>query len=769
MPSPRLYDNLPHYMQLFDDQDQIIKFLCDVGLQPEFDIHLNFTRQLENYFNPDHPLAAARLDWLGQLVGLGAINGHYLGIGINPNWKNADKIRLIKSAWDYWQQKGTEPGIRKAIDLWLLWQRQSTRLTISQPIDQNAGVWTYQTPYNYNWGKSFNDIKYLASGDYPQQHQPEWIKLQHTTNYWQYGTVWNDSTIEATPAPLINTQGSRLGARHVWMEFECNEQDWSTVFPDYHTLALEIFPVLARQYPFIYFDLSNDTTLNLPRKEPDPGDGSVVIDFDVDGYYYGWMYPYPAIINPPPYIEETIVTTSFGFYPGFGYGQRWGSLGDTFTTTSTTTQTIQGYSGGWQWNSDRYGGEIVETTVIIDVEVFTTADYSMGWETRFGYVWNTSGDVTTESTETTITELGMRFWNGIDYTQEITSTITTEVDPTPALTWFTQYQTITEIIRTEIDPPSYESCSLWGIFIDAEIGTEKIEVITPEVAPNIRAELVGETVETVVISPTILGSIGWQWGYAYQSLFSYFEDILEAWDGDLFVDSIFAEGITLDDQLIIETLIDTSGLVLGNYQYYGQDEVTETIVTPEHLELLPTNMTATNWLYWTPSMLYPFMGSAEIITTVEQPIYDTVQLCNVPGRWTTKKIIRYEEIIIPPEDLDIPLEELYPLLSNALNGNQWRVLIETTNGVIVQNPTVIRLLNSQGSPMLKPIGNTGETVNLDFAMINTDCLVSSITVLLENTVVASINFDQIKDWSNQTALVIKLEVALNYEMAGGVI
>jgi hypothetical protein len=753
-------------MQLFDDQDQIIKFICDVGLQPELNAHLKFTQQLENYFNPDHPLAAPRLDWLGQLVGLGAIGGHYLGVGINPKWRNADKIRLIKNAWEYWQQKGTEPGIRKAIVLWLLWKQQSTKLTISQPTDKNSALWTYYTPYNYNWGKSFRDIKYFSSGDYPQEHRPEWIKLQSTTDYWHYGVTWNKGTIEASPAPIINTQGSRLGARHAWMEFECNESDWGTIFPDYHTLALEIFPVLARQYPLIYFDLSNNTKLDLPRKPVDPGDGSVVIDFDVDGYHYGWKYPYPAIFNPDPYIEETTVVTTFGFYPGFAYEQRWGSLGDAFTSTETTTETIQGYGGGVQWNSDRYSAEIIETEVIVTTEDFTTAEFSSGYGVSYGFLWNTLGEIITQSTVTTTTNLGSRYWNGVDYDFTSTSTTTTIIPPTPAIFWFTQYQTITEVIRTEIDPPSYTSCSLYGITIDTEVGTEEIEVITPAIAPNIRAELIGQTVETVVISPAIQGTIGWQWGYRYQSLFTYFSDILAPIEGDLFAEGIFAEGVFSSDQIIIETLIDTSDLVLVNYQCYGQDAVTETVITPEHIELLPANGTSTNWLRWTPSLMYPFLGSPEIITVVDQPIYDTVQLCNVPGRWTTKKIIRYQEIIIPPDQLSIPLEELYPLLGKALDGNQWRVLIETDNGIIVQKPTVIRLLNSQNDPILYPFGNAGETVNLDFAMINEDCLVNSITVLLESTVIASVNFEKPKDWSHQTALVVKLEVALQYQLMG---
>lgn len=766
MPSPRLYDNLPVYMQLFDDQDQIVKFICDVGLQPELDVQFNFTRQLENYFNPDHPLAAPRLDWLGQLVGLGAIDGHYLGIGINPKWKNSDKIRLIKNAWEYWQQKGTNPGIRKAIELWLLWNKQSTKLTISQPIENNAGVWTYQTPYSYNWGKSFKDIKYLASGNYYNTHQPEWVKLQHTTDYWRYNTVWNDSTIEATHAPVLETQGSRVGAKHVWMEFDCDEDDWDKVFPDYHTLALEMFPVLARQYPFIYYDLSNDTALSIPRKEVAPGDGSVVIDFDVDGYHYGWMYPYPAIIDPPPYIEETTVTTTFGFYPGFAYGQRWGSRGDTFTTTETTTQTIQGYNNGWRWNSDRYGGIFTTNQTTTTNENFTTAAYSCSYTTNYGFVWNTDGVVTSSSTVTTIVNVPTRLWNGISYQSQSTQTTSVVVPPTQSVNWFTQLQTITEIIRTEINPPAYTSCSLWGIYIDAQIGTEEIEVITPAITPNLRAILVPETVETVVISPAIQGTVGWEWGYKYQSQFRYFEDILEPISGDLFAEGVFADGITMDDQLIIDTLIDTSDSSLVSYQYSGRSANTQTVVTPEHIELLPTNQTSTYWLYWTPSLMYPFMGSEEIITTIEQPIYDTVQLCNVPGRWTTRKIIRYEEIIIPPDQLDIPLEELYPLLSKALRGDQWRVLIETTKGMIVQKPTVIRLLNAQGNPIAGALGNAGETINLDFAMINENCSVSSITVLLENTVIASVNFDKLKDWSNQTALVVKLEVALQYQTVG---
>ena len=761
MPSSRFFDNLPTYMQLFDDQD-IVKFICDVGIQPEFNTQLLFTQQLEGYFDPKNPLSFSRLDWLGQLVGLGAINGHYLGIGINPSWQNSDKIALIENAWEYWKKKGTIPGIRQAIALWLLWKQEETQLVIKKPLEGLQSWWQYGTPYDYNWNKSFSQLKYLGSGDYSQVTTPQGYELTQGVNHWQYGVLYNTGDVEASLATPQLSAGSRLGSRHVWLDFECTEDDWRQLFPDYHELALEIFPVLARQAPFIYYNLPS-ADLALPQQEFEAGQGTKEIILDVDGYHFGWHYPYSAFFNPEPYFTETTVVNEWGIYPGFGYGEQWGSLANSYSTTTTETVETQGYALGCAYG-DRYGARLIEVEITSVATEFDTTLYSMNYGDSYllGYWYNSTVEVITAETTEIVTKLGIKPWHGISYTSINPVTTIINVPAIAALPWYVNFHTSTEVIRTEIIPPPYTSCQVNGsIDLDIQTGVQSTEIVTPAIPPNIKGILTGATTEIVLVSPAILGTLGAQWNSPYLEQLVYFSDIVSAFDNELTLEGLTLDTIEVNQLLTTNNLIDISGVALKGYQFSGQAEVTETVITPPIFNLVQGYL-ATYYLSYGLGKWYPYQGNPEVITITQTPVYETVKVCNTPARWSTKKIISYQEIIIPPSQVKIPLLELYPSLGTALQGNQWRVLIETDKGLFVQHPTIIRLEDIEGATILNALGNTGESLVLEFVANSRDCLVRSITVLLENKVIISRDFIELLDWSNDTTLVIKADISLQY-------
>jgi hypothetical protein len=326
--SRRLYDMLPIYAQLADERG-VLQHICDVGVQPQLNIFYKLIALQEYLYDPDHPASFPHLDWLGQFVGLGKIEDHYLGIGINPNWENADKRNLIKKAWKYWQAKGTQKGIRQAIALWLLWDKAEDRqiLEIRLPLGrfpcEEPPNWvTYGTRYDHFRTQTFKDLQRVGWGDAPgNAYRPRYDIFANPKNNWLYGARYSDRRLIMTKPQEISTDFSRMGTFRPWVHFnELDEVDWHKIFPDILDLNPEIWiaPATPTVIGWFHFPARK---LKLERSLP-PEPQKYKHRFSCDGINYGDRYR-PRVVQEQ---EEVIVgERKWTFWDkSCHYGDRWG-------------------------------------------------------------------------------------------------------------------------------------------------------------------------------------------------------------------------------------------------------------------------------------------------------------------------------------------------------------------------------------------------------------------------------------------------------------
>lgn len=326
--SRRLYEMLPLYAQLADELG-ILQHLCDIGIQPQLNIFYKLIQLQEYLYDPDHPASFPHLDWLGQFVGLGKIEDHYLGIGINPNWKDTDKRNLIKKAWKYWQAKGTEKGIRQAIALWLLWDKSEDRqmLEIRLPLGrfpcEEPPNWvTYGTRYNHFRTQTFKDLQRLGWGDAPGRiYRPRYEIFTKPKNNWLYGERYSDRHLAFRKPQEISNDFSRMGTFRPWMHFnELGEEDWHKIFPDIFELNPEIWIANATPTVVGWFHFPA-REFKLERASP-PEPPKYKYRFSCDGINYGDRYR-PRVVKRK---EEAIVKTQKWTIldKSCHYGDRWG-------------------------------------------------------------------------------------------------------------------------------------------------------------------------------------------------------------------------------------------------------------------------------------------------------------------------------------------------------------------------------------------------------------------------------------------------------------
>lgn len=326
--SRRLYEMLPLYAQLADELG-VLQHICDVGVQPQLNIFYKLIQLQEYLYDPDHPASFPHLDWLGQFVGLGKIEDHYLGIGINPNWKDTDKRNLIKKAWKYWQAKGTEKGIRQAIALWLLWDKSEDRriLEIRLPLGrfprEEPPNWvTCGTRYNHFRTQTFKDLQRVGWGDAPGRiYRPTYDIFTKPNNNWLYGARYSDRQLAFRKPQTISTDFSRMGTFRPWMHFnELDEQDWHKIFPDIFELNPEIWIANATPTVVGWFHFPA-REFKLQRELP-PEPSNYKYLFSCDGVNYGDRHQ-PRVVKKK---EEAIVgKRKWTFWDkSCHYGDRWG-------------------------------------------------------------------------------------------------------------------------------------------------------------------------------------------------------------------------------------------------------------------------------------------------------------------------------------------------------------------------------------------------------------------------------------------------------------
>jgi hypothetical protein len=326
--SRRLYDMLPLYARIADELG-VLQQICDVGVQPQLNIFYKLIELQEFLYDPDHPASFPHLDWLGQFVGLGKIEDHYLGIGINPKWKDSDKRNLIKKAWKYWQIKGTEKGIRQAIALWLLWEKAEDRqifeirLPLGRfPCEQPPNWVTYGTRYQHFRTQTFKDLQRVGWGDSPgKTYRPRYEIFVKPENNWFYGERYSDRQLIARKPHEISTDFSRMGTFRPWLHFnELDEVDWHKIFPDIFSLNPEILiaPAVPTVVGWFHFP---SRELNLHRDFP-PDPPQYKYRFSCDGTNYGDLYQ-PRTVKKKEHV--TVKKGSWSIWDkSCHYGDRWG-------------------------------------------------------------------------------------------------------------------------------------------------------------------------------------------------------------------------------------------------------------------------------------------------------------------------------------------------------------------------------------------------------------------------------------------------------------
>jgi hypothetical protein len=329
--STQLYKLLPQYARFLDDRG-MLKHVCE-AVQPEIDQLYSIVRNQARYYDPQ--LTDDRfLDFLQQFVGGAVQDGKWLGIGLNPDWPGYYKREVIPELWNYWQIKGTERGVRQAINLWLQLEQAKTskvyiRLPLSKfPTEAPNSWFAWGDSYDSHLFQDYEDRLFFGAGDAPGvEHQPDYSTVRNITWAWEWGDIvadggenisaiapstaklaqwdsprkastpepypvefgigWSDRTLQSFLAPLINDESSHLGARRPWQHLFLNEFDWNKVFPNILDLNPEIYPALAVPTTFGWLeDIRHIKPLILIENKGAP-QYRISTEIEIDGMQYG--------------------------------------------------------------------------------------------------------------------------------------------------------------------------------------------------------------------------------------------------------------------------------------------------------------------------------------------------------------------------------------------------------------------------------------------------------------------------------------------------
>lgn len=328
--STQLYKLLPQYARFLDDRG-MLKHVCE-AIQPEIDQLYSIVRNQARYYDPQ--LTDDRfLDFLQQFVGGAIQDGKWLGIGLNPNWPGYYKREVIPQLWQYWQIKGSERGVRQAINLWLQLEQAKTskiyiRLPLSKfPTEAPNSWFSWGDCYDSHLFQDYEDRLFFGAGDAPGvEHRPNYFTIRNTSWLWEWGDVvpesgdaiaptpsvtklaqwdaprppstpepypvefgigWSDRILTSFLAPLINDESSHLGARRPWQHLFLNEFDWNKTFPDIIELNPEIYPALAVPTTFGWLEDVRHIKPLILIEEEDAPQYRITTEMEIDGMQYG--------------------------------------------------------------------------------------------------------------------------------------------------------------------------------------------------------------------------------------------------------------------------------------------------------------------------------------------------------------------------------------------------------------------------------------------------------------------------------------------------
>lgn len=178
-----IFENLPTYVKYEDHQNRnIVKFLCDQGIQPQYDEMLDIISRLAILFNTESATSNGTIDWICEIFGLHNYEDHWLGVGINPDWSPQKKRDVLGRISNYWRNKGTINAFYEALMVWgfddpidaLPFEVRVDIPLYNTQLSRHdyVSLWTYRTPFNINQYQNLSSSYRLGIGD-------RWEKTRH--------------------------------------------------------------------------------------------------------------------------------------------------------------------------------------------------------------------------------------------------------------------------------------------------------------------------------------------------------------------------------------------------------------------------------------------------------------------------------------------------------------------------------------------------------------------------------------------------------------
>lgn len=709
--SKRLFDNLPEFAKLFDHAlgDGLLEFFCET-IQPEFDYLDRLLAEREFYTSPTSELNARNLIFLQQLIGFADIEGHYLGVGLNPEWDVDTQREVLLQGWDYLKHKGTEEAIRQAITMWLRWEPELETLQIIYPFGNEPQAtpqswWGWDTPYDYNFDKSYVDYKFFGGSYIPGVEYQQQTAVLESLQIWSYDQIWHPQKLNARKENTRQYSKNYLGPSEAWMHCRVPESQWNNVFNDIRVLNEETWVAGSEQKVFQWIDWQIEIDSDWLDVQEIEGENETAIEFKPLGFSWYHTYSFDAE-NTRRLISST---TWAGVITGWQWGAAWAGTSTKEIATNIVIASYQFYPG-FQWNSVWYGETLtlIQSSATKTVEVITTK--GMDWNSVFdpGRMWvsdNELFDLQLVSQATLVESEGLELtydaipWTAF-YTQVYRNQTATVSHITPSPPWYSQFENTiqTEVLETEIDcTPGRE------IEIQQKIGTE--EIVIPGVDSDLKIGV--ETIETEVITPAIQGIYpGMQWIHPWVAVRSESQNAfgldiefgLEI-DATLDIDfSLEITGFSINEPLDSVTLLQTFNNLV--YEIHLESQIskldilqvawfvnhepgsTVTIQSQDYAFVKTDFMT---WLsLWEPVKRWAIQGIPDSITEVDVLESIPVRLCNISEFWSVG-LLDFLRVVVTD-----PSESVYPNRDIVLDGNNWMLGIDCDRGYYLAKPTTFR-------------------------------------------------------------------------------
>lgn len=716
MAYPReLWRNMPLYAQFADELGiGLLQHFCE-AIQPHLDLVFNRLDQRDYFLDPE-VASHEWLNWLQQLVSLGPQGDRWLGLAINPDWDLDAKRRLILGAWEYWQRKGTESGIRWAIEHWLLWDGATSPQLLrlfqplgDRPINQPPRWWDFYSSFDTNNDRLILEQKFLGGGDGPAWGRDRWVRWtandaiaqwDHCASFLAINQPW---ITQQSPTPRW-LAGQCMGPRNVWqiLTFR-DQQEWLAVAPNIYELNPEILPAYAKPTVWLWLerDLSSDPWM-LPPAPGSDGDPPPTLSyhFEPDGFKFTDTFPYDPRSAGQRSITVDVLESWGGEDLYFDHFESVGGPGRWVSQLPIAQPPIvdPGIAAPFDHLSE-FAGVIAlpQPDLITIIPGMNHRDHFDGFEVSFGCPDRTLS-VAQPSTSITVGAGRSLYAPPTDLPQD---PIIVEPQWQPAIAARSFYCPPTE----RLVPREYwvdqlgEPCHR-GMAVEIPTGETITEVIPgqPPTPPNQwvdhqPAQL--EVTEIPVIAPN-RGFDHFSWLPVTEPIASIPAitpinplpaldstttvnsqiPLLDPIDPLLPISPIAIAGPVYDAQLI--------AIAPDDFLYYPGQSATEVITEiPARWRWESPVQIFTHFTSWDEgASLYGPGDTGTPDQVIDRPITETAHLCNIRDNWTMFEVEReWWQPIAPPETARDMIAR-YPDLASVLDGAAWRLILETDRGLI---------------------------------------------------------------------------------------